>query len=234
MFTLSAKYYDLIYNFKDYRAEAEALAGILQTQLRSGGRRLLDVACGSGRHLEYLQAHFKVEGLDLSPELLELARERLSGVPLHQADMSRFDLGRRFDAITCLFSSIGYLKTLDAVQQAVDCWERHLAPGGMLAIEPWFTPENWHPNTVHAMLVEQPDLAIARVNTSFQEGRLSYFDLHYLVATPEGTQHFVERHEMGLFETQEQLDCLTRAGLEAWHDPTGLTGRGLLLARKPL
>lgn len=151
MFTLSAKYYDMIYSFKDYRGEAEKLAKIVQEKGSLSGRRLLDVACGSGHHMEYLKGWFDVEGLDLAPELLELARERLPDVPFHQADMADFALDRQFDAITCLFSSIGYLKTLERVRQAVGCWARHLAPGGVLLIEPWFTPENWHPGSVHAL-----------------------------------------------------------------------------------
>jgi SAM-dependent methyltransferase len=233
MFTLSAKYYDLIYGFKDYRGEAEKLAKIVQEKGHSSGRSLLDVACGSGHHLEYLKEWFDVEGLDLAPELLDLARERLPGVPFHQADMADFSIDRQFETITCLFSSIGYLKTLECVRQAVGCWVKHLAPGGVLLIEPWFRPENWHPGSVHAMLVDQPELKIARLSTSMVEGRVSYFDFHYLVATPAGTEHFVERHEMGLFETEEQLEILTQAGLEAEYDPDGLTGRGLLIGCKP-
>jgi trans-aconitate methyltransferase len=234
MFTLSARYYDLIYGFKDYRGEAEKLAKIVQEKGRSSGRSLLDVACGSGHHLEYLVEWFVVEGLDLAPDLLELARERLPGVPFHQADMADFALERQFDVISCLFSSIGYLKTLERVRQAVECWVKHLTPGGVLLIEPWFTPENWHPGSVHALLVDQPELKIARLSTSMVEGRLSYFDFHYLVATSAGTEHFVERHEMGLFETEEQLEILTQAGLQAEYDPDGLTGRGLLIGRKVL
>ena len=45
--------------------------------------------------------------------MLGIARHRLPGVPLHLADMRDFDLPERFDAVTCLFSSIGYLTTDD-------------------------------------------------------------------------------------------------------------------------
>ena len=215
MFTLSARYYDKIYSFKDYRKEAGYLAETIRTHQRSSGRRLLDIACGSGQHLVYLQEWFTVEGLDLSPDLLELARERLPGAPFHQADMADYDLGEKFDVLTCLFSSIGYLKTLERVRQAVACWEKHLVPGGVLLIEPWFAPEAWKTGSVHALLVDEPELKIARFSTSKMDGRLSYVDFHYLVATPEDTQHFVERHELGLFETSEQLDILSQAGFEA-------------------
>lgn len=234
MFAKTAAYYDRIYGFKDYERECQTLITLIDQHLRSGGNRLLDVACGTGRHLEYLGRRFAVEGLDLAPELLEIARQRNPGVPLRQADMVDFELGRGFDVITCLFSSIGYVKTLEALDGAVSSMARHLMPGGLLILEPWFTPEAWKPHTVHALLIDEPELKIARVNTSFVEGRLSYFDLHYLVGTPEGTEHLVERHELGLFEREEMHDSLTRAGLQVTYDDEGLTGRGLYLGRRPV
>jgi ubiquinone/menaquinone biosynthesis C-methylase UbiE len=232
VFTKTTRFYDKIYAFKDYPAEVEQLTAIIHERLRSGGNRLLDVACGTGQHVEYLKAHFEVEGLDINEELLDIAHQRNPNVPFHQGDMVDFDLGHQFDAVTCLFSSIGYVKTLDNVKRAIACMARHLENDGVLVIEPWFTPDKWHTPSVHARFIDEPDLKIARVNTSFQEGRLSYFDLHYLVGTPEGTEHFVERHELGLFETEEMQAALEDAGLETTYDAEGLTGRGLFVGLK--
>ena len=234
MFTRTARYYDQIYAFKDYAAEAQRLAEIIGPRLRSGGRRLLDVACGTGQHVAHLKAHFEVAGLDLQPEFLEIARQHNPGIPFYLGDMVDFDLGRRFDAVTCLFSSIGYVQTLENLARAVACMAGHLLPGGVLVVEPWFTPADWHPGTVHAMLIDEPELKIARLNTSFVDGRLSYFDLHYLIATPEGTEHMVERHELGLFEREEMRAALEGAGLQVAYDEEGLTGRGLYVGQKPL
>lgn len=232
MFKHSARLYDRIYDFKDYRAEAEALAELIRRDLRSGGRRLLDVACGTGLHLQLLRAEFEVEGLDLDGDLLEIAHERLPGIPLHQGDMIDFDLGREFDVVTCLFSSIGYVRTLDNLYKAVGTMAAHLLPGGLLLIEPWFTPAAWKPDTVHSLFIDEPELKIARINTSQADGRLSYMDFHYLVGTPEGVEHFVERHELGLFEQEEMLDAVRAAGLEVTYDPKGPMGRGLYTGRR--
>jgi len=233
VFSQTARYYDTIYSFKDYEAETQRLMIIIRENLRSDGNRLLDVACGTGRHIEHLRGPFDTEGLDISPEMLAIARERNPGVPFHQGDMTDFDLGCEFDVVTCLFSSIGYVRTLDNLHRAMAAMARHLVPGGLLVIEPWFTPDAWKPRSVHALLIDQPELKIARVNTSFAEGRLSYFDLHYLIATPEGTEHFVERHELGLFETEEMRAALATASLEVTYNADGLMGRGLFIATKP-
>ena len=62
-----------------------------------GGHTCL-TACGTGRHLEYLRDRYDVEGLDISLELLTIARQRLPGIRLHHGDMTAFDLGKTFDS----------------------------------------------------------------------------------------------------------------------------------------
>jgi SAM-dependent methyltransferase len=234
MYSELARYYDKIYGFKDYPAEAQRLKGIIAAHLRSGGRRLLDAACGTGKHLSYLKEEFDVQGLDVSEEMLQVAQANNPDVLFHRADMAGFHLDCQFDVITCLFGSIGYLTTFEKLQQALDSMSRHLLPGGLLLIEPWFTPETWRPDTVHSVFVDEPELKIARINTSLVKGRRSYFDFHYLIGTPRGTSHFVEHHELGLFTTEELLSALSAAGLEPTYDAEGLMGRGLFISVKPL
>ena len=81
----------------------------------------------------------------MTPEMLEVARARHPEITFHQGDMRTFDLGRRFDVVTCLFSSIGYLRSPSDLRAAVINMARHLQPGGVLIIEPWLTEETWTP-----------------------------------------------------------------------------------------
>ena len=226
------KYYDKIYSFKDYEQEAGKIAQIIEQRLCSEGRHLLDVACGTGRHVEYLKDQFEVQGLDISQEMLAIARSRNPNVPFYQADITNFDLGRTFDVITCLFSAIGYAKTLELASKAIACMGRHIIRGGLLIVEPWFPPQAWHPGTAHALLIDEPNLKIARVSTSFMKGRISYFDLHHLIGTPEGTTHSVEHHELGLFEIEEMKQMFADAGLSVTYDPRGISDRGLYVGKK--
>ena len=228
----AVRYYDKIYSFKDYEQEAKKITRIVEERLHSEGRSLLDVACGTGRHIEYLKDQFDAEGLDISREMLEIACVRNPNVRFHQADMTDFVLCKKFDVITCLFSAIGYAKTYELAASAIACMSRHLVPGGLLIVEPWFPPEAWHAGTVHAMLIDEPDLKIARVNTSFVKGRVSYFDLHHLIGTPDGTTHVVEHHELGLFTIEEMKRMFADAGLSVTYDPEGITGRGLYVGEK--
>ncbi|MFN2469705.1 MAG: class I SAM-dependent methyltransferase [Gaiellaceae bacterium] len=225
MFSRSARLYDAIYSWKDYQAEAERLHALVQERA-PGARTLLDVACGTGAHLAELRRWYEVEGLDLDPALLAVARERLPGVPLHEADMTDFDLGRTFDAVTCLFSSIGYVRTLDRMRVAVAAMTRHVA-SGVLVIEPWLLRENWLERHVGAVFVDEPELKIARMNAGETRDGMSVLNMHYLVGTPDGVEHFVERHELGLFRDEDYRKAFEAAALTVDYDAEGLMGRGL-------
>jgi ubiquinone/menaquinone biosynthesis C-methylase UbiE len=228
VFERSAAYYDALYAFKDY---AGAVAKLRDTVRRycPCARRLLDVACGTGRHLEHLRSSYEVEGLDLNPQMLEVARHRCPGIPFHRGDMAEFELPRRYDVVTCLFSSIGYVQTLERLRLAIRCMARHLEPGGVLIIEPWFTPQSYVVGRLTANFVDEPDLKIAWMYISEIEGTRSILEIHFQVGTASGIEHFVERHEIGLFSDAEYTEAFVAAGLRVTSDAEGLFGRGMYI-----
>lgn len=231
MFTKSAPFYDALYHFKDYQEASRQLHHLVQ-RLHPDASALLDVGCGTGKHLEFLKAHYRVEGLDLNADLIEIARNRCPGVPFHKANMVEFELDRTFDVVTCLFSSIGYVKTRTGLNRAVSAMASHLTSDGLLVIEPWISPERYWVGRLTANHVDQPDLKITWMYVSEIEDNRSIFDIHYLVGTPEGIVHFTERHEMGLFSDIEYQEAFHNAGLSVSYDPDGFFGRGMYVGRK--
>jgi ubiquinone/menaquinone biosynthesis C-methylase UbiE len=234
MFSKSAAFYDAIYGYKDYAAEAQMAHEIIQHHLRSNGARLLDVGCGTGAHIRHLKRRYSAEGLDLDPALLAIARQRNPEVTFHEADMTGFELSDRFDVIVCLFGAIGYVKTLIRLREALACIQRHLKPGGVLLVEPWFTPDSFVSGRLNALYVDEADLKIARMNISSRKGNISVLDFHYMVGTPQGIETFSERHELGLFSHEEYMIALYGSGFDGLHDPQGLNGRGLYIATRSL
>ena len=143
MFSETPELYDVIYGaFKDYDAEAARIADLLR-KLVPDARTVLDVGCGTGEHARRLAAEhgYDVSGLDIEPAFVELALAKLPSGRFWQGDMADFALHTRFDAIVCLFSSIGYLTDLARVEAAARCFLAHLAPGGVAVVEPWFAPD---------------------------------------------------------------------------------------------
>jgi SAM-dependent methyltransferase len=236
MFEISSRYYDAIYRAagKDYAAEAGRVHEIVQASTHGTARRLLDVACGTGGHIEHLKVRYTVEGADLSPEMLAIARRRHPDVTFHQADMTTLDLGTTFDAVICLFSSIGYVKTIETLRQTLRAFARHVVPGGVVVVDGWITPDNWHDGYLHALLVDEPDLKLARLSRNTRDGTLSVMEMHHLAVTVGGADSFVERHEMGLFTPEQYCAAFEQAGLGVTYDAAGgLSGRGVYIGLRP-
>jgi SAM-dependent methyltransferase len=233
MFDKSAELYDLIYtSFKDYAGETAQIADVLR-QLHPSCSTVLDVACGTGEHARHLAVEhgFLVDGLDLDAALLTIARRKHPGGRFFMADMGEFHLPHRYDAITCLFSSIGYLCTLNRVRGALRCFREHLASNGVIVIEPWFAPGVLQPGHVEQRTAEGAGVRVERTSHTEIEGRISRLHLDYRVTGPDGVRQSVEIHELGLFTTEEMLEMFRQSKLHADYDPYGLTGRGLYVAR---
>ena len=215
MFRTTAHVYDLIYEAtgKDYAAEAVEVRQLIEAR-RPGARSLLDVACGTGGHLVHLRQWYDVAGVDVDPGMLHEARVRLPDVPLIEADMRAFELDHRFDAVVCLFSSIGYMRTTDEMAGAVATMTRHLSPGGVLIVDGWVRPDAWRGDvSTHMETAATDDLKVARCGVARRVGNITRLEMHHLVATVDGVDHLVDQHELALFEPSEYHEAFRRAGL---------------------
>jgi SAM-dependent methyltransferase len=214
-FSSSARVYDLLYEAsgKDYETEAAQLHALIQRH-RPGAASLLDVACGTGAHLAHMRRHYDVAGVDLAPAMLAEARSRLPGVALIEGDMRTFALDRAFDAITCLFSAIGYMRTPADLDTAVETMRNHLAPGGVLVVDGWVRREAWRdPGSMQVLSARRDDLAAARVMISKRDGVNTTLELHHLVGTGDAVEYQVEAHHLTLFADDEYRAAFERARL---------------------
>jgi len=233
VFTESASFYDAIYAFKDYDAEAAKIAAAIRARA-PGARTLLDVACGTGMHARRLagQHGFVVDGIDRDPVMVRLARAAHPAGRFVEGDMTGFDLGRRYDAVTCLFGSIGYLRTIDRVRLALGCFRRHLALGGVIVVEPFFRPGVLEPERVFSNKGVHDGVAVERVGRIELEddgtGVRALFD--YYIDRPDGREHRREIHAFGLFTIDQMREAFLAEGLRPEYDDEGLIGRGLWMA----
>ena len=128
-----ARHYDAVTG--DSATEARFVHGIIE---RCHGRAatLLDVACGTGGITALLAGAYQVSGLDISPGMLAVAREKLpGGTPLYLADMTSFRLGVTFDVIVCAYQGVNHLLSLAAWKSFFGCAYDHLNDGGVLVFD---------------------------------------------------------------------------------------------------
>jgi hypothetical protein len=145
--------------------------------------------------------------------------------------MSDFQLPTRYDALLCLFSSIGYLRTPERVTRAFECFRNHLAPGGVALVEPWFPPGVLEANREFTHTGEAHGVKVSRHSRTEIDGKLSRLLFEYEIDDHGEVRRVSEVHELGLFTTEEIIQAFAAAGLHVEHDPEGLIGRGLFIAR---
>lgn len=139
-----AELYDLFYADKPYDQEAASVHECLQQHSNGPIHRVLELACGTGSHaLELEKYGYQVTATDHSDDMLACARRKASHVSsqvnFQRQDMRALDLpNRSFDAVICLFDSIGYVGTNEAVLKVMASVHCHLRPGGLFVFEFWY------------------------------------------------------------------------------------------------
>lgn len=227
MYQELAGIYDRVYGFKDYKSESARLVDIVENH-DPKAKSLLDVACGTGGHLEHLQHRYECEGLDLNEEMLELARVKLPAMKFHSADVTEFELEKRYDAVVCLFSAVGHLKTVERLDTAISRMAAHLAPNGILVIEPWIDPADWIVGHVGMDTFEDEDMKVARLSVAepVERGRVV---MEFLIGTKAGVTRLRDEHEMGWFTRTEYEKSFEDAGLTVRFEKPGISGRGIYI-----
>lgn len=229
-----AKYYDRVYSFKDYLDEAVRLQNLIIKYLESEGNSLLDVACGTGLHLKNLKDDFSCTGVDISKSMLKIARKNAKGVTFKEADMKTLRIGKQFDVIICLLSSIGYVKTAASLEKTIRKFSKHLKKGGLALIEPSHAKSVYVNGEPRITTYNGKDAKIARVNfTKFRQAT-AVLNMHILIADRgKDAKYFVDRHELGIFGINNTLRIMKAAGLKSKYLKNGLMpGRELFVGIK--
>ncbi|MEV6694561.1 class I SAM-dependent methyltransferase [Micromonospora sp. NPDC051196] len=209
-----AELYDIVFRSrgKDFNAEAEEHTRLIRSRLPAA-RTLLDVACGTGAHLETFAKLFdRVEGLELTPAMRDVATRRLPGVTVHPGNMVDFDLGRTYDAVVCIGNAVASVATAQELSAAIGRMAAHLVPGGVLLIEPWWFPDNFIDGYISTHLAEEKDRVISRISVSTRQGDRSRIEINSVVADASGLKGFTDVLSVGLFTQDEYEQAFRDAG----------------------
>jgi SAM-dependent methyltransferase len=117
------------------RTETAAYIHRLIRRHKPKARTLLELACGTGAILKILAKSYAVAGLDVSPQMLSLARKKLPHVRFYRKDMVRFELATKFDVIICVFDSINHVLKFTDWQKIFRNAARHLEEDGLFLFD---------------------------------------------------------------------------------------------------
>jgi SAM-dependent methyltransferase len=230
-------YYHTLYKNHDEQEARLAVDGLLRTLDLKPGARVLDLACGKGRHSRYLaEKGFDVTGLDISHASISHARqfehERLS---FFQHDMRKPFRSNYFDAVLNMFTSFGYFKTDADHLRSLQNVRQGLRPGGLLLLD-YFNAQ-W----VRQHLVRQDEKVVDGIRFYLKKNIRGPYVYKTVAFEAEGRKH-VFRERVRLFEHADFQKLMTTAGLQitqafGGYDGTafdpGSSKRLILLAQKP-
>ncbi|MFI8981761.1 class I SAM-dependent DNA methyltransferase [Ectopseudomonas khazarica] len=131
LYTDLSGYYDLMCADIDYAAQSHCVQR-LQQLFGNGGRRHLDLACGTGPHVRhFLDAGYASSGLDINQPMLDRAALRCPEARFVQQDMCAFQVDEPQDLITCFLYSIHYSASLARLEACIASVHAALAEGGV-------------------------------------------------------------------------------------------------------
>lgn len=165
VFDSYARYYDLLYQDKDYVAETEYVVSHIRENAPQA-KKILELGCGTGAHAEHLaRMGYTVHGVDMSEEMLARAESRKASLPFDVAarltfsvdDARTVNTGQIYDAVISLFHVMSYQSTNDDLLAVFETAARHLSGGGLFLYDFWYGP---------AVLTQRPDTRVKRLENS--------------------------------------------------------------------
>lgn len=246
IFGVYSQYYDLLYDEKNYKTEAEFVNAAIR-KYNSEAKSLLDLGCGTGRHCINLVSNYSVTGVDRSSEMLSSAKQVVakeinqkdsSKISFHREDIRKLRLDQKFDGIISLFHVMSYLTDNADIKNALLTVKHHLAPNGVFIFDFWYGP---------AVLTEKPAIRVKRMeNDEIKVTRVAepvihpnenIVDVNYTIFAldkkTKEAQELKETHRMRylflpelklflseagfkIFEIGEWLTC-NKPGFETWN-----------------
>lgn len=218
-----AEYYNLIYADKPYQKEAEFVHGCIQRHSARQTVKLLELACGTGRHAAQLaKLGYEIVATDYSEDLLAVARQNAhpdAAVSFEMQDMRELALGARtFDAAYCLFDSIGYVQTNESILSVLCSLHTCLHSNGLFIFEFWHAAAMLRGFEPHRERVWQlPQGRLERTSDTRLDVTRQLAQVDYVLRELRNDGSLVETKETQInryFLVQEMALFLSQSGFE--------------------
>ena len=220
-------YYDQFCAEVDYAEQCAFASRAFSCFASSGGRDYLDLACGTGPHLQYMEAQgFSLAGLDNSARMLQLASLKVPSARLLLSDMAELDETGAFDLVTCFLYSIHYSYPPEKLLETLRCVWRALKPGGIFIFNAVDAAGACQAHPVTTQLQEGDSRLIFESGWHYR-GRGDVLDLRLTITRdgPDGAQRWEDHHHMSALSFSELAGMLESSGFESTfleHDYTSM------------
>ncbi|MBW4615108.1 MAG: class I SAM-dependent methyltransferase [Desmonostoc vinosum HA7617-LM4] len=196
-----ACYYDLLYLDKDYAKESQFIHQLLLTHAPNTVS-ILELGCGTGIHAALLaQEGYQIHGVDISAQMLERSRSRLTQLSpdiaaklkFSQGDIQEFRVNQQFDAVISLFHVVSYQTTNEALEKTFATAKAHLKLGGIFIFDCWYGPAVLSDRpTVRIKRLEDEEVKITRIAEPVIYPNENLVDVNYQVLIKDKNSKAVE------------------------------------------
>lgn len=227
-FELYSKYYDLLYQSKDYNSEAKYIAACMATY-SPNIKTILEFGSGTGVHGLILQEMgYNIYGLERSKQMVDEAKGK--GFPCEQADITNFEIAGKFSAVISIFHVISYLNDnkslLNVFRNAANC----LNSGGLFIFDVWHSPAVYHQMAeTRIKKVENDKISVIRMAEPEIHSSKNVVDVNYTILVKDKHTdkwlEFQEKHSMRHFSVPEIELFATITGFELLKSEEFLTGK---------
>ncbi|UCE41199.1 MAG: class I SAM-dependent methyltransferase [Candidatus Aminicenantes bacterium] len=201
---------------EDYVEETESISRVIKEKARIDVRSLLHLGCGGGRNDFTFQKQFAVTGVDISEEMLKLAKELNPAAEYIKGDMRSIRLGRTFDCVVAL-DSVNYMKTEEELSQLFYTAFDHLNPGGVFLTVVEESQNRFKQNRVISSTHSLDDTQITFIENSYDPNpEDNHFEMTfiYLVRDKGGLKIYTDSHIWGLFKMDTWRRLLKTTGFD--------------------
>jgi SAM-dependent methyltransferase len=210
-------YYDRLMKDVDYEQWARYLVDLVRRAGLPASGDLLDLGCGTGTFAVLLaRAGFTVTGIDSSPEMLRIARDKAARarakVRLSEGDLRSFAARNQYPVAVSLFDSVNYILTVRELEEAFRQVRRALAPGGLFLFDinsVYALAEYWN-----GRLEVREDGGLTSIWRHRYDAGSSVAELQLTLFVPHGRSYrrLAEVHRERAYELAEIESLLAKAG----------------------
>lgn len=227
--TLS-EFYDLIHYDLDYEKNANEIDELIRLHKKSKGKKLLDVACGTGEHLKYLENKYKCTGLDINEEMIKIAKEKTNKTEYIVDDVRRINVDKRFDVITCMFNSLNHLED---IKLPISKFYNRLNQGGIVILEMHHDIEKIKKQKKQVREYKGKNISVRRKADVEVEGKYVNFKFQYTIFKTFQPGTVEQDKERITIHTQEEiLQIMKENKFMPYYTLGGMCGNGLFLGIK--
>jgi SAM-dependent methyltransferase len=220
-YDLIAELYDPFYSNLSYERESRAVVALAERRGIRAGARLLDLGCGTGRHLSYLTRKYDCTGIDSSQAMLRIARRNAPTARFLMGSITQPQKLGDFAIVVTLRGVLLYIHSGGPLRAFFAASHEMLAPGGLLIADPWLVRDSIRLPEFQIRCVGREfgaatgDQEIARLTRNVRNGARLERTYHYLIGRKgRPTRHLIDTHTMRLHRRNEIEGAVLAAGFE--------------------